>query len=545
MLTEIVCEKFNEKNQRIIFHSGLNVVLGDDTGTNSIGKSTFLMIIDFVLGGDDYIEKCADVHRNVKFHQIKFSFLFDGNVYKFIRNTENYNLVYECDDNYEIQDEISIEKFRNFLKSKYKIENDDLSFREVVSGYYRIYQRKNYNEYKPFQFFEGESEGKSIVRLIKLYNLYGSIKEYEDLLDENSNKLSIYKKSLQQGFLPKITKQKYKSNKKEIEDSNAELTSIATDLDRNILDIENLRTAEARKIKDTLSLVRSRLTKYKNKRARLQNELTENISPTISNTSFYETLVSFFPNANTKKLSDVDAFHKGLFHILNKEVNHEIDGLNMLIDECNKEIADLSKQLDVYQNEKQLSKIVLSKIETLVTHKKELIAETSSYDKLQSLTDSKKQSAERLKKEIEVILLQLQNKINLELANINSTIYTAEHQPPLLTLRQKSYNYTSIDDNGTGTNYKNMLILDICLLKQTILPAVIHDSLLFKNIGDEPLEKLFLQYATFDKQIFIAFDRLSSYSENLQKLLNDNCILRLGDNSNALFGFTWRIKNHE
>ena len=42
MLREIICDKFKEK--KIEFHDGLNVVLGDEQGSNSIGKSTFLMI---------------------------------------------------------------------------------------------------------------------------------------------------------------------------------------------------------------------------------------------------------------------------------------------------------------------------------------------------------------------------------------------------------------------------------------------------------------------------------------------------------------------
>ena len=52
MLTEIFCDKFKQK--RITFRNGLNVVLGDDNATNSIGKSTFLLIVDFVFGGDTY-----------------------------------------------------------------------------------------------------------------------------------------------------------------------------------------------------------------------------------------------------------------------------------------------------------------------------------------------------------------------------------------------------------------------------------------------------------------------------------------------------------
>ena len=68
------------------------------------------MIIDFVFGGDDYIEKCLDVHRNVDFHQIKFAFSFDGEIYKFVRDTKNSNLVLRCSNDYSIQQEISIDE---------------------------------------------------------------------------------------------------------------------------------------------------------------------------------------------------------------------------------------------------------------------------------------------------------------------------------------------------------------------------------------------------------------------------------------------------
>ena len=47
MLYEIVCDKF--KQNRIEFHNGLNVILGTNEGDNSIGKSSFLLIVDFVL----------------------------------------------------------------------------------------------------------------------------------------------------------------------------------------------------------------------------------------------------------------------------------------------------------------------------------------------------------------------------------------------------------------------------------------------------------------------------------------------------------------
>ena len=42
MLHEIYCEQFHQK--RIVFNPGLSVVLGTNTGDNSIGKSTFLLV---------------------------------------------------------------------------------------------------------------------------------------------------------------------------------------------------------------------------------------------------------------------------------------------------------------------------------------------------------------------------------------------------------------------------------------------------------------------------------------------------------------------
>lgn len=57
MLKEIYCELLKTKTRpsgKIIFHNGLNVILGSKVGTTSIGKSTSLLIIDFVFGGDTY-----------------------------------------------------------------------------------------------------------------------------------------------------------------------------------------------------------------------------------------------------------------------------------------------------------------------------------------------------------------------------------------------------------------------------------------------------------------------------------------------------------
>ena len=52
MLKMLQCDEFKCNGRPrgpIVFHKGLNAVIGNESGTNSVGKSTFLMILDFVL----------------------------------------------------------------------------------------------------------------------------------------------------------------------------------------------------------------------------------------------------------------------------------------------------------------------------------------------------------------------------------------------------------------------------------------------------------------------------------------------------------------
>jgi hypothetical protein len=55
ILKEIRCVHFS--HLPIKFRPGLNIILGDDDAKNSIGKSTVLMVIDFVFGGSTFTGK--------------------------------------------------------------------------------------------------------------------------------------------------------------------------------------------------------------------------------------------------------------------------------------------------------------------------------------------------------------------------------------------------------------------------------------------------------------------------------------------------------
>ena len=154
MLVEIRCDKFisnGEQRPPIRFHSGLNTALGSESGSNSIGKSTFLMIVDFAFGGDDYVLKSTDVQSNVGPHTIQFAFEFGNQMFYFSRNTIDYTHVSPCDESYvPITDKtMSRDDFREFLFGKYAISLPHTKFRDIVGRYFRIYGRENLDEKHP------------------------------------------------------------------------------------------------------------------------------------------------------------------------------------------------------------------------------------------------------------------------------------------------------------------------------------------------------------------------------------------------------------
>lgn len=140
MLREICCEQFCQK--QIIFNPSLSVILGTNTGDNSIGKSTFLLIVDYVFGGSTYA-KAMDIINNVGSHDIYFSFVFDGEIFRFCRNNIQSHTVWRCNDSYEKLEEISLNEYCSWLDSKYAIELPDLSFRDAVGRYIRVYGKNN------------------------------------------------------------------------------------------------------------------------------------------------------------------------------------------------------------------------------------------------------------------------------------------------------------------------------------------------------------------------------------------------------------------
>lgn len=57
------------------------------------------------------------------------------------------------------------------------------------------------------------------------------------------------------------------------------------------------------------------------------------------------------------------------------------------------------------------------------------------------------------------------------------------------------------------------------------------------------MEEIIKLYTTFEKQIFIAFDKDTAYSDETSKILNDSKVIQLDECGNELFGCSWNIKD--
>jgi hypothetical protein len=139
-------------------------------------------------------------------------------------------------------------------------------------------------------------------------------------------------------------------------------------------------------------------------------------------------------------------------------------------------------------------------------------------------------------------LIELERCVNDELEKLNDEIYNGLKKAPNISFDKNQYTFETVDDTGTGTSFKSMVLFDIVVLRLTSLPVLIHDSVVLKQIEDFAIEKLMELYTECNKQVFIAFDKLSSYTEKSQVIIEESKVLELAPNGNELFGVSWNKK---
>ena len=244
MLTEIRSEQFRARV--IKFGPSLNVVLGDDNATNSIGKSSLLMVIDFAFGGSSLLEHNKDIVHELGDHDYYFTFEFSGEVFKFRRGTFQPTVVYRCDDNYENPQPWELEKFTAFLKVSYGIESDDVSFRSLVGLFSRVWGKENLDVHKPLHVVHNQRAKDCVDNLIRIFDRYASIRSLASELKANEQKRDALKQAFTSRIIPRIGKREYESNAQRMSDIEREIDEIKNNLAQFATNIAEIANREVR-----------------------------------------------------------------------------------------------------------------------------------------------------------------------------------------------------------------------------------------------------------------------------------------------------------
>ena len=547
------CEKKNGifyPRGRIRFREHLNTVLGDKQGENSLGKSTFLLAVDFCFGGNDYVNKnVCHVVDFVGNHVIHFAFKFNDKIEYYARSTLSPTIVKICNSDYEeTGDELSIDDFCQHLRDSYKITLPAISFRSIVGRYSRIHGRNNYDEKSPLKYGD-EPIGSSIKALEMLYDVYKLIEEYEEQYKQNKKRASVRKDATEIGELaPVATSEKQvKENEKQIELLTKELENLTAKEDESLSEMDTERLDKAAEIKGQIAVLKRRRTRLVSQLNAVKANMQGGLSPVSDDIN---ELSEFFPEANIAKLEMIEQFHHKIQMILSNEMSSEVERLELLIAAATDELRKMEEKQRELGVPTKVSKKFLEKVAEINRKIAVLQKQNEGKKNNDQLKKDTKDSKERMETARKGQLETVQTILNQEMTRLNDFIYNGERYAPEIKFSNAksgnpSYTFECKWNTGSGENYKNVIIFDMTILKTSQLPVLMHDSLMFKNIADLPIDQIMRLYLKSDKQIFISFDKHSTYEPFTTQTTSDTQVIKLYDNGGELFGWSWAKKNAE
>ena len=162
------------------------------------------------------------------------------------------------------------------------------------------------------------------------------------------------------------------------------------------------------------------------------------------------------------------------------------------------------------------------------------------------MNQNKKDQKEALDATVNNELIEVQDSLNTKMQELNEKVCKSKlFQPPHIELKPNGYSFETINDQGTGTSYKGLILFDQACLELTNLPFFIHDSLLFSNIELDRKNRIIEMYERETKQIFISIDTIDLLSKQVQQIIKNDTILKLERGGKELFGRSWNEQENK
>lgn len=519
----------------IEFHHGLNVVIAERTtesttkdSRNGVGKSTFIEIIHFCLGGGVSSGKQKNLFQEI-LAKWTFSLELDlrENRYTVSRKGENANrIIVEGDFSklpsdwqpkidketgnqfYSLQEWTSVLGWMIFDLALPKTKEIYLpTFRSLIS----YFVRKGKDAYsKPFEHYRKQLEWDIQVNNSYLLGMGWNFAREFQLNKDQDKDVRQLEKSAKTGVLASFAgdlgeleadkvslEDKIKLEEQQLKSFNVhpqyrEINEKANKLTKQLHDIENLNVSDQRMI-----------DYYENS---LKNEVSADDEKILK---IYSEAGVFLPEAVSKKLEDVKNFHQQV-------VNNRREFLQSEIVKLKQDITERSQKSNAFSIERA------ELMEILKTH-----GALEEYTKLQNLHTKTVTTLQGIKQKIQQLKLiterkrslriektQLQQQMQLDydqrqesishaisLFNSNTEALYERAGRLIINVEPKGYDFdTQIDRKGSG-GVENMEVFcyDLTLAQiwaeKDISPVfLIHDSIIFEGV-DERQKALALELA--------------------------------------------------
>ena len=414
-----------------------------------------------------------------------------------------------------------------------------LSFRIALSSFFRVYGKKNTDELNPLQGIPGQNMDKSITSILTLFDKYKDIEEFKTNVTEHKKKLDAYKEARRYHFISDLVggQKKYEENLAVIRDLELQLATLMEEAEKGHSE-EEIELNKKKAALTTQKLNYEKAIHAKEMKLRLVNmSLDYGLYPTEADIS---ALQEYFPDVNVRKLYEVEKYHQKLAKILDaqfadekKAIEEDIESLKKQLDGINVQIRELGFVGNISREFLDRHSELKGEIDALKTQNEAFLTQNE-------LQAAKANADAVLKRSIEDILREIEETLNAKMEEFNDTLFDTKKKPPHVHFNAyNSYKFETPDNTGTGSNYKGMIVYDLAMLFSTALPALAHDSLLFKNLGKDVEDGIMRIYASTKKQIFIAYDKQGDCRPETQKILESNCVLRLSTNNCELYGRSW------
>ena len=554
MLVEIQCDKFKtggkdgEVRPPIRFHAGLNAVVGDDDRSNSIGKSTLLMIIDYAFGGDDYIKKCSDIHSAIKEHVINFTFRFGDVEYSFARNTADYMYVIPCDRAYKpLQDQqkMHIDDFRQFLSDMYKVDAEGLTWRGFMSKFIRVFRRDTMDAERPLQQSRDEPVRTSVINYLKQFKRYTPVKEKIDQAQSAEDEKKAFKLSVDRGHIRMAqTDKEYRENEARIAKLEHDETELIKTSNQGLLDLDSMQAQE-------ISELNAQLLSYTRQRARVQTQLNAvRREMTEGKKTFkrsYDDLARFFPNVDFKSIEQIEEFHRRLSKVLADEFYESERELAATFVMLNNEILRIKKQIAEIKSIPNVTQAALQQYAQIITELNTVRQANSNYSSYVQLRKTAEEYAEDRDAMITHQVSFIQTTINDKMREITARILKSKDKvPPRLTIEKLSkYTLETKEDGGSGALLRALITFDLANMEVSNIPFIVHDADLMDPIEKPTLTEIVREYIAIvnsGRQAFVSFRSYEFYAKEARPIIKDHQVIQLSANGNELFGWAWNKK---